>query len=183
MPAATRDPSTPLALAIIASLAALGACIGKDPATVSAPAEVPNDDAPADSGAAASDLDRFTGTWSTTSATQTLAGCRSAGTRPGVGVTFTVTRGAASDLVLTNVLVPTCPFKATVSGDVATLDPGQTCALAQQGATDTYAYAPTSKIELATGDQQATIQFEATITSSAGGGSCTFTEVGIYEKQ
>lgn len=175
----------PLALAplLVVALASLGACVGEDPAPVSGPTSTPDNDGDGDAGGAAVDLDRFTGTWSTTSATQTLAGCRAAGTRPGVSVTFTVTKGAASDLVLTNVLVPSCPFKAKVSGDVATLEPGQACVLATQGGTDSYAYAPTSKIELATGDQQATIQFEATITSSAGGGSCTFTEVGIYTKQ
>jgi hypothetical protein len=150
--------------------------VGSDPGPTTTPP------AGTDGGTAAN-VDAFLGTWSTSTATQTLADCPIAKTTNNLMVSFEVKRGTTSDILLNHVAAPTCILSGKISGETATLD-AQVCTFTFAGGEEnTYTYPKdTNTFVLGSGGTAATITIKAKLTSNVGP-PCDFTETGTYVKR
>lgn len=165
---------------VLASVPAVSGCVGDDPPGA-ATADGGNTDG---GGSNAADVERFLGTWATSTGKQTLSNCPVAGTQNNVSVTLTVTKGASSDLVFTNSLAPSCALSANVVGDTATLVDGQTCVASFPNEVDTYTYSDKSTFKITSAEGTSAInQLVATVSSNVSSQACDFTEIDPYTKR
>ncbi len=175
-----------IAIVLVSALAGAGAvsgCVGDDPMPVGASGGVAGDGG-GGGGDVPDKVERFLGTWTTSTATQTL-NCAAARTQKDITISLEVKKGTTSDILANNTLAPSCVLRANVVGDTATFVDGQTCkATFPDGSTDTYTYAGTSTFKLTLADgAQATMTLNATISNSPSGATCTFAESAPYTKR
>jgi hypothetical protein len=117
--------------------------------------------------------DKFIGTWQPSGGTFTLA-CPGGTTANPVTDLRSIARGTSSDLVM--LVGGGCPTLFDVSGDVATVRPGQPCMVSGPGETDTFfhdawtftTHDGRTATETATGSDA--------VVTPAGPSTCTFTE-------
>ena len=128
-------------------------------------------------------VDQFVGTWVTTAATQAVTGCPQARmAKP--SITLTLMQSGPSEITGTNDIAPGCSLVLNVSGDTATLAPGQICHFASGADTLTYSYASTSTLTVTSGGSELDEHLIATVTSTlARGVTCNFDETAVFAKQ
>jgi hypothetical protein len=163
-----------IAISLVGTFAAVSSgCVGDDPV----PDNTPSSDAGAE--AAAEPIERFLGTWTTSTASQALSNCAGAGTQQNISITLAVTKGSTSDIVATNSLAPNCSFDGDIAGDTATFR-ARTCTQTTD-AVYTYSYSAANTFKL-TDSTHAVMEIKATITNNLGQ-SCDFTEIAPYAKR
>ncbi|MBX3230598.1 MAG: hypothetical protein KIT84_00160 [Labilithrix sp.] len=129
----------------------------------------------------------FIGTWTTTTATQTVSECLIAdqiGDKQNVALTWTVAKSpdASADVVLTSNSLADCTLKAKVADKKATLVSGNTCKVAFNDKYDhAYTFSGASTFELGPDGKTATFNLQATFderekSGSPTGYTCAFTE-------
>jgi hypothetical protein len=157
------------------SLADINAPLDKDPEGT-----VPVGDA----GGSGVSVDRFLGTWRSTTGTQSLSNCSFAGTASNVSLALVL--GATDQPGVIEwgpEAAPGCRLQSSVQGDTATLVPEQGCKLTfTDGQVHTYEYAaPTTFTLTATG--QANVRISAAVLFQPSGEICNFQESAVYSKQ
>lgn len=146
----------------------------------------PASEAGAGTSGGTANIDLFVGTWVTSTATQTVDGCPQAvsGTR---AITLTIEKTGTSpgEITASNDIAPGCFLVLNVSGDTATLAPGQTCTFTGGGDTLTYSYASAGTFSVASGTSglEGSEHLIATYTSAVGGFTCNFDELAVFAKQ
>jgi hypothetical protein len=122
--------------------------------------------------------DNFVGTWKYTSGT-TTTNCQGTTSSENVTGNETITKGSASDLVVSD---PSCAFNFSVSGGTATAAPGQSCTVQVAGGTG---METASSLVFTTSDgKTGHVSGTFNVTESSGGASvtCTVSLTGDLQK-
>ena len=135
-----------------------------------------------DTGTAPTGSARFVGTWLTTTGAQELSKCVPTDRQEPITAQFTMTTGTGSDIEAKFDGAPDCLFKFSVSGDTATVVPGQVCTVTGNVRTDNYSY-NLMTFQLDAEGARGELRLVADLFVEPNMAECVFSEISVYDKQ